>query len=130
MFAQSSSILRLVLLVAAVECGLAFYALPRSFQQYMEERRALLRPLAPLPEVPFQSFVIDEPIPPLPTPLPLRAAPAEVPRRPVRQFSDQTRQFKRLRPCYYSPIQCLIKRSGPPAAASAELFEGPKEGAN
>jgi hypothetical protein len=36
-----------------------------------------------------------------------------VPRRAVRQFvgGETHHEFKRMRPCFYSPIQCLMKRS-------------------
>jgi hypothetical protein len=33
-------------------------------------------------------------------------------RRALRQFAGETHQFKRMRPCFYSPIQCLMKRGG------------------
>uniref|UniRef100_A0AC34R1D5 Uncharacterized protein n=1 Tax=Panagrolaimus sp. JU765 TaxID=591449 RepID=A0AC34R1D5_9BILA len=40
------------------------------------------------------------------------APPPEIlmPRRDQRQFFFSP-QFKRMRPCFYSPIQCLMKRS-------------------
>uniref|UniRef100_A0AC34GR97 Uncharacterized protein n=1 Tax=Panagrolaimus sp. ES5 TaxID=591445 RepID=A0AC34GR97_9BILA len=39
-----------------------------------------------------------------------------VPRRDQRQFFFAP-QYKRMRPCFYSPIQCLMKRSEVPSDA-------------
>jgi hypothetical protein len=84
----------------------------------MDESRSFLRPGAPLPIASFMPgpafVVIDESAPPLPTPLPLRgneeSSEVSVPRRALRRFADETHQFKRMRPCFYSPIQCLVKK--------------------
>lgn len=88
----------------------------------MDESRSFLRPGAPLPIASFMPaapalvLVEEAPVPPLPTPLPLRANPqfaseVAVPRRAVRQFAESHYNQKRMRPCFYSPIQCLMKRS-------------------
>lgn len=33
-----------------------------------------------------------------------------LPRRNLREFSAYSRQYKRMRPCFYSPIQCLMRK--------------------
>ncbi|KAI6175948.1 hypothetical protein M3Y97_00746000 [Aphelenchoides bicaudatus] len=102
-------------LIVMVQVCASFYQMPYSFQRYMDDR-SFLRPGSPLPIAAFMPapnviLVDEEPIPqPLPTPVPLRM-PESVPRRALRQFAGETHQFKRMRPCFYSPIQCLMKRS-------------------
>lgn len=120
---NSSTLLFGSLILTLAQVCASFYAplMPNSYQRYMDDR-SFLRPGAPLPIasfLPAPSFVFVEeapgPIQPLPTPLPLRQnpqfVPQAVPRRAVRQFAGETHQFKRMRPCFYSPIQCLMKRS-------------------
>ncbi|CAD5227070.1 unnamed protein product [Bursaphelenchus xylophilus] len=107
------------LVASVVGTAHAFYALPPSFQRYMSDR-SMLRPSAPLPQlVPF--------LPPVPIALeeePIAAEPhpnnakgyeeVQVPRRSLRQFIGETHQMKRMRPCFYSPIQCLMKKRSQP----------------
>ncbi|CAD5221836.1 unnamed protein product [Bursaphelenchus okinawaensis] len=100
--------------VAATVCGTvnAFYALPPSFQRYMSDR-SILRPSAPLPQlVPFLPSVpvaLDEE-PVMVGPVAKTFIETQVPRRSLRQFAGETHQMKRMRPCFYSPIQCLMKK--------------------
>ncbi|KAI6214293.1 hypothetical protein M3Y94_00250700 [Aphelenchoides besseyi] len=114
-----------IVLIVTIQFGAAFFVPHMPFPRYMDDSRTYYRQLVPMNVIyPEQSLVIDESIPPLPTPLPMHMSPVEVPRRPARQFSEQ--KFKRLRPCYYSPIQCLIKRSAPLPSIDSEVVEQTK----
>lgn len=65
----------------------------------------MFRPSAPLPQL--SSFLppplaLDQDDTPHPTAL--------VPRRRLRQPLDVPHEEKRMRPCFYSPIQCMLRK--------------------
>uniref|UniRef100_A0AC35FAE6 Uncharacterized protein n=2 Tax=Panagrolaimus sp. PS1159 TaxID=55785 RepID=A0AC35FAE6_9BILA len=102
------------------------YYLPNSYQRYMDENQAVLRNLlaeveqqAPKEQQQQQFHKIDNEEIKMPSAhvshpdSKVAAASATdnlVPRRDQRQFFFAP-QYKRMRPCFYSPIQCLMKRS-------------------
>jgi len=83
-------------------------AVMRNFMDAMEAERRHNEPLTTLApnakeaEAASSDVVADEDV-----------AGVLVPRRDVRQLQGQVYgpQFKRMRPCFYSPIQCLMKRA-------------------
>uniref|UniRef100_A0A7E4W6B7 Nematode cuticle collagen N-terminal domain-containing protein n=1 Tax=Panagrellus redivivus TaxID=6233 RepID=A0A7E4W6B7_PANRE len=117
--AALSGIQCMIALFSIIAFSEAFY-MPASYERYMDEKQAVFQAL--LAEIARRH---DSP-PPVAESKPVTTAPAllqsaeksneEYPTAPLVPRRDQRNfyfapQYKRMRPCFYSPIQCLMKRS-------------------
>ncbi|KAE9548061.1 hypothetical protein FO519_008727 [Halicephalobus sp. NKZ332] len=117
---KSSGIFILLGLLSILAVSEAFYVpeyyLPGYYQRFMDENQAVMQNLMAMVEEakeqneqsqPEQKVTVNKIAEASKTP----SSPASsdvMPKRDLRQYF----QYKRMRPCFYSPIQCLMKRSG------------------